>query len=120
MDEIFIEDLRVDGLIGVYPHEREAVQPLLIGLRLGFDNRRAAASDALTDTLDYAAVCGLVREFVAARADLLLERLGEALCEELLRRFGPRRIELRIDKPEAARMLGCAHVGIRLVRGPDA
>lgn len=119
-DCVFIEGLEVHTLVGVYPHERDAAQPLRMDLRLGHDNRPAGTSDALADTLDYAEVCAAVRDFVGARSDLLLERLGEALCTMLAERFGPRRIELRIDKPEAARALGCAHVGIQLVRDPSA
>mgnify|MGYP003577102027 CR=1 FL=1 len=45
MDTIFIESLRVDALVGVYAYEREAVQPLLFDIRLGYDNRVPAASD---------------------------------------------------------------------------
>ncbi len=117
MDVIHIEGLRVDVLVGVHPHEREGRQPLLFDLELGFDNRVAAASDDVADALDYAAVCEAVRGFVQAREDQLLETLLETLAAELMRRFpAARRLRLRVHKPEAARALGCAGVGVSIVR----
>ena len=43
MDTVFIEALQVDALVGVYPHERDATQPLHIDIRLGYDNRAPAS-----------------------------------------------------------------------------
>ena len=116
MDTIFIESLRVDALIGVYAHEREAVQPLLFDIRLGYDNRVPAASDDVVDAVDYAAVCEQVRAFVGGRRPQLLEALAEPLVDELLRLRGVRSVWLRIRKPEAARTLGVDSVGVEIVR----
>ena len=116
MDTVFIEDLRVDAVIGVYAWERSLSQPLLIGARLGYDNRVVASSGALADTIDYAAVVKALREHVAGRADELLETLAESCCTMLAERFGPKSIELSIDKPMAAQILGCARVGVHLQR----
>src|SRR5690554_5850219 len=117
MDTIHIEGLRVDALVGVHAHERDGRQPLLFDLELAFDNRVAAASDDVGDALDYAAVCEAVREHVAGREDQLLETLLETLAGALLARFpAARRLRLRVDKPEAARALGCTGVGVSIVR----
>lgn len=117
MDTIHIEGLRVDALVGVHPHEREGRQPLLFDLALAFDNRIAAASDDVADALDYAAVCEAVRGHVEPRGDQLLETLLETLAAGLMERFpAAHRVELRVHKPEAARALGCAGVGVSIVR----
>ena len=113
MDIVCIEDLRVDTVIGAYAWERELRQPLLLGLRLGYDNR---AVTGLNTAIDYASVVQTLREHIAARADQLLETLAESCCTLLAARFHPRSIELRIDKPMAAAALGCARVGISLRR----
>jgi dihydroneopterin aldolase len=113
MDIVCIEDLRVDTVIGVYAWERELRQPLLIGARLGYDNRSVAT---LGTTIDYASVVRALREHVGSRTDELLETLAESCCALLAERFHPRSIELRIDKPLAAAALGCARVGVRLHR----
>lgn len=116
LDEIVIEGLGLSALIGVYAHEREATQPLLLDLALAFDPRPAARSDALVDTVDYAEVVAALRAFVAGRDDQLLERLAEELCAMLLARFGARRVRLHLRKPRAAAALGCAAVGLRVER----
>jgi len=116
VDEIFIEGLRVDCLIGVYDHERDAPQPLQFDLRLRFDADARAASDALDDTIDYASVVDALRSVVSTRSDQLLETLAAACCRFLADRFRPSRIELQINKPQAAHALGCERVGVRLRR----
>ncbi|NLG59968.1 MAG: dihydroneopterin aldolase [Gammaproteobacteria bacterium] len=117
MDTIHIEGLRVDALVGVHPHERDGRQPLLFDLALAFDNTVAAATDDVADALDYAAVCEAVRDFVAGRGDQLLETLLEGLAEALMAQFThARQLRLRVHKPEAARALGCADVGVSIVR----
>lgn len=119
MDTVAIEGLRVDTVIGVYPHERDAPQPLLLDIALSYDNRAPAASDAVRDAVDYAVVCERVRAFVSARQPQLLESLAEALAADLLQVAGVRRVRLRIRKPEAARALGVASVGVEIERdGP--
>ena len=119
MDSIFIEDLRLDALIGVYPWEREIRQPLLFGVTLGYDNHKPADSGALADAMDYAAVVAALRAHVAERDDALLETLAESCCAMLAKHFQPKSIELRINKPMAALNLGCARVGICLQRRYD-
>lgn len=117
MDSILIRGLELDVLIGVHRHEREAAQTLRLDLRLDFDAAPAAASDALADTIDYAELSALLREHAQRTRHQLLERLGSELVELLMQRYAPRRLELSIDKPLAARALGCAAVGIVLRRG---
>ncbi|MEO7066151.1 MAG: dihydroneopterin aldolase [Rhodanobacter sp.] len=119
MDSIFIEDLRIDALIGVYAWEREIRQSLLFGVTLGYDNHKPADSGALADTMDYASVVAVLRAHVAGRTDALLETLAESCCSMLAERFQPKLIELRINKPLAALNLGCARVGVCLQRRYD-
>ena len=99
MDRVLIEGLQVEALVGVYAHERDAVQPLLLDIELGYDNRKPAASDDVADTLDYAAVCARVRQLVAEREPQLLETLAEVLATDLLRSFAAITAKVRIRKP---------------------
>ena len=116
MDHVFIDDLRVETVIGVYDWERALRQPLLLSLELGFDNRVAAASGALAESFDYAAIATALREWAAAWNGELLEVFAEDACTLLRQRFGARDIDLRIVKPLAAQALGCARVGVRVKR----
>ena len=53
MDVVFIEDLRIETVIGIYDWERKIRQVVAFDLEMAFDNRRPAASDKIADTLDY-------------------------------------------------------------------
>lgn len=119
-DLVRIEGLRVDALVGVYAHERDARQPLLFDIDLAYDNVRAAESDDVADTPDYAAVCEAVREHVTGREPQLLETLAESLAALLLLEFGTPRVRVRIRKPLAAQALGAASVGVDITRGHGA
>lgn len=115
MDLIFIRDLRIETLIGVYPEERQNRQTLLLDLELGADLRPAAASDRLDDTLNYQAVAHRVREFAIASRCQLVETLGEGIAELLRREFAVPWLRLTLRKfgavPEASA------VGITIIRG---
>jgi 7,8-dihydroneopterin aldolase/epimerase/oxygenase len=100
-DRVFIEQLRIDAEIGINPDEHGRSQALLLDIELAFDNTRPAASDAIADTVDYAAVCTRLQQHVTARRWNLLETLAES-CATLLRmEFGVQQLRLKISKPEA-------------------
>jgi dihydroneopterin aldolase len=116
MDTIYITGLQVDMRVGVYDWERQAHQPLRLDLELTLPDGAPLSDGDKRATIDYGHVVEAVRAFIGAREDALLETLGEALCAHLLERFDAQAVRLRIDKPQAALLLGCAHVGIDLVR----
>jgi dihydroneopterin aldolase len=115
MDIIFIRDLRIETLIGVYPQERQSRQTLLLDLELGADLRPAAATDRLDDTLNYQAVAQRVSEFAAASRCQLVETLGEGIADLLLREFAVPWLRLTVRKLGAVSAAG--EVGILIVRG---
>ncbi|MBC6943060.1 MAG: dihydroneopterin aldolase [Xanthomonadales bacterium] len=116
MDQIHIDELRVEAVIGVYDWERELKQQLLLTIALGFDNRAAASAGTLDASHDYARICETLREWAAAWQGELLEAFAEDSCALLRERFGASDIDLRVDKPLAAQKLGCARVGVRVRR----
>jgi 7,8-dihydroneopterin aldolase/epimerase/oxygenase len=100
-DRVFIDGLRIEVEIGIHPHEHGRAQPLLFDLELGFDNRRPAATDAIADTLDYAAICARLQAHATARRWNLVETLAESCATLLREEFGVRRLRLKLAKPEA-------------------
>jgi dihydroneopterin aldolase len=60
-DAIELRGLRADCVVGVYPEERKAAQPLHVDLALFLDTREAAAGAGLSKSLDYARLAGEVR-----------------------------------------------------------
>jgi dihydroneopterin aldolase len=115
MDIIFIRELRVQTLIGVYPSEREARQTLALDLELGADIRPAAATDRLDDTLDYRLVARRVEQFAAASAFRLVETFGDRIAELLLREFDIPWLRLTVRKFGA--VPAAREVGIVIERG---
>lgn len=109
MDKVILEGLQVRALIGVHAWERRGPQPLLLDLALAFDNRRAAAADAIADTVDYQAVAERVAAFAAQSAYQLVETFAEECAQLVLREFAVDWLRLVVRKPgalHAARAVG--------------
>ncbi len=117
-DIVFIENLRVDAIIGVFDHEQLAPQPLRFDVELGFDCRKAGASDDLADTVDYAAVAALIENTARGIRCKLVEALAETLCAQILAQFPVRSVCLKIAKP--AILPNADGVGVRIERMRDA
>lgn len=103
MDKIFICDLKVNTIIGVYPQERERRQQLTINLELSTDLSAAALSDRLEDTVNYAEIEERVTALVSASHFLLIEGLAGAIGRLLLEYCAVQSARVRIEKPAAAR-----------------
>lgn len=114
MDFIFIDDLRVDANVGVYPRERAAPQTLQIDLTFGVPDE-AAAQDNLGDTIDYAQVITRIRQELADQRFNLLETLGEHIVALLLNEFGAPWVRLSVAK--VGIMKGVKRVGVFIERG---
>jgi dihydroneopterin aldolase len=90
--------LRLHGYHGVYPEEREHGQTFLFDVELEVGAR--GASDRIEDAVDYAEVAACVKAISDERAYHLLEALATAIADELMRRFTPERLAVRVRKPE--------------------
>ncbi|MDH4120716.1 MAG: dihydroneopterin aldolase [Deltaproteobacteria bacterium] len=100
-ESLSVAGLRVSAKIGVTPAERDQPQPLEISLTLPLSFQRAAETDRLADTLDYAAVARETETFLAGRSFHLLETLCRALALHLAQTFGLEEIQLEVVKPGA-------------------
>lgn len=115
MDTIFINDLRVDAVIGVYDWERRIRQTLSIDLELATDIRAAAASDQLDHTLNYKAVAKRVCALVEESRYQLVETLAETIAQTLLKEFPVPWLRVRVNKSGAVRR--ARDVGVQIERG---
>lgn len=115
MDTVFISGLRIDTVIGVYDWERRVRQQVVLDLEMDWDVTRAAATDAVGDTLDYAAVADRLLAFVGESQFELLEALAEAVCELVIAEFHVPRVSLRLSKPGA--VPAARAVGVQIERG---
>lgn len=97
-DLLTIHDLAVDCRIGVTDAERATPQPIRIDLELQIDAAKAAATDQVTDALNYAALVSEVKALAESRPFSLLETLSEAIASLILSRFGTPSVRVRVKK----------------------
>jgi dihydroneopterin aldolase len=93
-----LRGLHVFGYHGVEEDERQLGQVFLFDVELEVGTR--GASDRLADAIDYTQVAAAIRELSNAKRYDLLEALATEVADELLRRFGPERLKLRVRKPQ--------------------
>jgi dihydroneopterin aldolase len=117
-DRVFIEDLRIETVIGIYDWEREIRQAVSLDLEMAFDIRRAAQSDAIEDALDYKAVAKRLIRVVESSDFQLVEALAEHCAAVVLAEFPVRWLRLKLSKPGAVR--GSSAVGVIIERGDAA
>jgi dihydroneopterin aldolase len=115
MDIVFIRDLRIDTVIGIYDWEREIRQTVVFDLEMGTDIAKAAATDAIEDTLDYKAVSKRLIEFVRASEFQLVETLAERCAEIVLTEFQVPWVRLTLNKVGA--VSAARDVGVIIERG---
>ncbi|HEX9626279.1 MAG TPA: dihydroneopterin aldolase [Acidiferrobacterales bacterium] len=115
MDIVYLHDLKVDTIIGIWEWERHTTQTITIDLDMAVDVRRAAASDRIEDTLNYKAVAKRVIAFVEASRFQLVETLAERVAALVLEEFGIPWVRVRVNKKGAIR--GASDVGIVVERG---
>jgi dihydroneopterin aldolase len=102
-DIIYIKDLRVQTIIGIFGWEREVRQEVSIDLEMVFDCKRAAKTDAIKDTIDYKKITKGIIKFVEESEFQLQETLAESIAALVKNEYKVNSLKLRISKPGALR-----------------
>ena len=113
-DTIFLRDLRIKTVVGIWDWERKIKQTVSIDLEMGTDIRRAAASDAIEDTLNYKQVSKRIQAFVEESSFQLVETMAENIATIILDEFDVPWTTVSVNKPGAIR--GARDVGVRIHR----
>lgn len=107
-DTIAIRSLRLDAVVGVYPHERDVPQPLVLDVELYLDTEKAAVQERLSRTVDYHATCQQIVFLLQSCKFRLIETAAHALARYLLappaageRRAQIEGLQMRLTKPDA-------------------
>jgi dihydroneopterin aldolase len=116
-DTIFLRGLQVDCIIGFIDWERQLPQTVVVDLEVPCDCARAAASDAVADTVDYKKLAKRVLAYVGESQFHLLETLAHKLALLLIEEFGLPWVRLSINKPGAIRHSRDVGVSIERHRG---
>lgn len=115
MDIVYVRDLRIETIIGIYDWEREVRQTVVIDIEMMADVAAAAKTDRIEDALNYKAVAKRIVAFVSSSNFYLVETLAEHVAALILSEFKVPWLRLRINKPGAVR--GARDVGVVIERG---
>ena len=117
MDKVFIRELALRCIIGIYPEERREKQDIVINVEMHADLRAAGKSDDLNDTVDYKAIKKAILKLVEGSAFQLIESLAERIAEIALGNDKVESVVVTIDKPGALRFARASAVEITRDRG---
>jgi len=114
MDKIYIRDLALQCIIGIFPEERTNKQDVIINITLDCDLHTAGESDALSDTVDYKTIKLNILAFVEKSSFQLIESLAEGISQICLADPRVQNTTVTIDKPGALRF--CKSVAVEITR----
>jgi dihydroneopterin aldolase len=118
MDIIFLHDIRVDLIIGVYDWERKIPQTIQMDIDIGLPHSRAGQTDRVEDTIDYGAVVARVQASLAERHFSLVEALAEHVAQLILREFGAPWVKVSVAKLGLIR--GVKRLGVTIERSTQS
>ncbi len=113
-DIVFIEDLRIDTIIGIYDWEREVKQTIALDIEMAADNVKAAETENIDDALNYKKVAKRLIAFTEESSFQLVETLSERLAEIILNEFEVPWVKLKLRKLGA--VTGSRSVGVIIER----
>ncbi|OKL46917.1 hypothetical protein BSR28_05700 [Boudabousia liubingyangii] len=116
LDLITIKGISALGYHGVYPEERTQGQPFVVDLVLGLDTQRAAESDDLDDTLNYAQVAKETEAILTGEPVDLLETLAQRIAQQLFQMPLLQNLTVTVHKPKADLGVSYEDVSVSITR----
>ena len=117
MDKIFLHQLEVQAVIGIWEWERRIKQTVSIDLELATDAKAAASTDSAEGTLNYKDVAKRLIAFVGESEFHLVETLAESVARLIVQEFDVPWVKVSVAKPGAIN--GAREVGIVIERGTE-
>ncbi|MDP6354096.1 MAG: dihydroneopterin aldolase, partial [Planctomycetota bacterium] len=87
LDKILISELEFHAHTGITEAEREIGQRYSLDLEVVCDLKKAGEGDDMSDSVDYAALCGAVTELGSSQTFVLAEALAESIARSILEQF---------------------------------
>ena len=115
MDIIFIHELRIETLIGIYEWEQKAPQTIQLDLEVGLPGEHAARSGKIGDTIDYSKIVGRIEQLFKEQRYSLLEQAGEAVADVIMGEFKAPWVKVSIAKLAPVRNV--RRLGVTIERG---
>lgn len=111
---MFVRGLAIEARVGVYRHEMDNPQPLILDVELELDARMRPSRDEMVDALDYDWIAAEARRLGAAAHLKLIETFAEQLAQACFGDARVRAVRIRIEKPRA--IPSAAAAGVEIVR----
>jgi dihydroneopterin aldolase/D-erythro-7,8-dihydroneopterin triphosphate epimerase len=118
-DRIYIRDLSLRCIVGVFPDERTTKQDVIINIVLAVDLSKAGASDRLEDTVDYKKIKKNVMALAEESKFFLVEKLATEVAAICLSVPAVQQATVTVDKPGALRFARSVAVEITRSREDD-
>jgi len=119
LDQVFIKNLLVRGILGINSEERTNRQDILVNVIMWVNTRPAARSDDIADAVNYRTVAKAIIDHIESGQPYLVERLVEeiaGICFATDARI--QAVEVSVEKPGALRF--ARSVGVSIFRTRDA
>lgn len=110
-----LKQLHVDCIVGIYQHERERTQAVLVDIEIDYDFGPAAASDAIPEAVDYDDTASSVTALIQTRQFQLIETMVEEAAAMLLERI-PKAVAVRVEIRKPAAVPEAAYSYVRVER----
>ena len=114
MDQVFIKDLLIQGIIGVGEQERSKPQDILINITLFTEILKGGKTDKIEDCVNYRTVAKKIIAHVTSSQCYTVEALSTDLAELCLKDKVVQKVRVRVEKPGAVRFSGS--VGVEIER----
>jgi len=120
LDQVFIEDLLIRGIIGVTDRERSQPQDIVFNIILFTDTRKAGISDDINNCVNYRTVAKAIIAHVERTEHCTVEALAADVASICLSMESVQEVIVRVKKPGAVRFSKSAGVEIRRNKSNDA
>ena len=117
MDQVFIKDLLVRGIIGVNDWEREKPQDILINIAISADLSAAGESDDISDSVNYKTIAKKAQAKAETAQRLTVEALAADIAKLCLEEPGVLKVCVKIEKPNAVRFARSVGVAVERSKG---
>jgi dihydroneopterin aldolase len=98
MDKIFVHNLILLGIHGLYRREKNVAQRFRVSATCYIDTKKVRASDKIDDTLDYRKIAACIEKIIAGPPVNMLEKLADTLAQDLLTFSNVSEAEVTIEK----------------------
>lgn len=120
-DRISLTGIRGHGFHGVLPFERQNGQQFVVDVVLHAEIRQAGRTDALADTIDYAAVSQCIYDAIVGEPVNLIESLAQQIADGIFAlgdqtQVPVSMVEVTVHKPQAPVPVDLDDVAVSIVR----